>query len=129
VIVPLRSSMTFPMNASSFAPSRGGASIVDIGLPPFDPCIADIRRRSRKGAASLHRLECRERLAGGLLLGVLLRPAAALAHLLAVDQCCAPESPLVRRALDLDNGVDDVLLAPREHLLELRLVVDVLRRR
>src|SRR5581483_7534497 len=74
-------------------------------------------------------LERRERLAGSLLLGVLLRPPGALADLLAVDHRRAREPPLVRGSLDLEHRVRDLALPARELLLELRLVVDVLRRR
>src|SRR5262249_17146880 len=70
-----------------------------------------------------------ERLAPGLLLGLLLRPAAAAAELDAVDHGRARERPLVRGALDLEDGVDDLLALPGEHLLQLGLEVDVTLRR
>src|SRR5690242_20588802 len=63
------------------------------------------------------------------LLGRLLRLARALAELLPVDHGCAAEPAVVRRPVDVEHGVADGLPAPRERLLQLRLVVDMARER
>src|SRR5205085_5028685 len=70
-------------------------------------------------------LEC---LLGRGLLGVLFRPALSPACLLPVDDGRALEVPLVRRARDVEHRVDGLSPLPRERLLELRLVVDEVRR-
>jgi hypothetical protein len=51
------------------------------------------------------------------------------AGLLRVDHRRAGEAAVVRRALDVEDGVRDAQAAARELLLELRLVVDVARQR
>ena len=73
--------------------------------------------------------ERRERLLSRLLLGGLLRRAAADAELLAVDQRRAREAPLVRRALDLEDLVLHRATVAGERLLQLRLVIDEGRQR
>src|ERR687898_3024479 len=75
------------------------------------------------------RVEPVERLAGGLLLGVLLRPAGPRAHLLTVDERRARERAVVRRADGPQRDVLDTLAALRELLLERRLLVDRLGQR
>src|SRR5262249_32531400 len=70
-----------------------------------------------------------ERLLRRLLLGRLLRLPASDADLVAVDDRRAGEPPVVGRALDFEHRVGDRLAAPRERLLQLRLVVDVRRER
>src|SRR5215211_3226245 len=70
-----------------------------------------------------------EGLLGGVLLGLLLRPTASDADLLAVDRRRSREDPVVRRALRLDDGIGDTASVPRQELLQLGLVVDVARER
>src|SRR4051794_37937851 len=90
-------------------------------------------RTSRYSRSSLldarSRLQLRERLAGGLLLGRLLRLPLPDAELLAVDERCAREVTFVRRTLRRENGVRHLPPAARERLLQLGLVVDVRRLR
>ncbi len=73
--------------------------------------------------------KARERLTGGVLLGRLLGGAATDARLRAVDDRGRGEAALVRRAFDVDDRVRDAQVPPRELLLELGLVVDVLGER
>ncbi len=73
--------------------------------------------------------EAVERLARGVLLGSLLRAAAADPRLASVDHGGAGEDAVVRRPLHVEHVVDDLLALPRELLLQLRLVVDVARQR
>ena len=82
---------------------------------------------ARAQTALGHDAERLERLACRFLLGGLLRRAAADAELLAGDVGRADEAPVVRWALDLEDGVVHLLARPCERLLELRLVVDVAR--
>ena len=74
-------------------------------------------------------LQPRERLARGLLLGGLLRPALAATELLVVDERGTREAALVRRPLDRDLGVVHPAAPAREQLLQVRLVVDAGRER
>src|SRR5262245_53878386 len=70
-----------------------------------------------------------EGLAGGLLLGGLLRRAATHPELLPGDLRGAHEPTIVWRPLDLEHGVVHLLARARESLLELGLVVDMARSR
>jgi hypothetical protein len=88
-----------------------------------------VREGRALGSRVLDGHDLLERLARSRLLGVLLRPPHADARFLAVDDRRARELALVRRPLDLEHRVRDVPALPRERLLQLRLVVDVMRRR
>jgi len=68
-------------------------------------------------------------LARSLLLGRLLRGSAPYAELLSGDVRSADESAVVRRPLDLEDGVVHLLAGASEGLLQLGLVVDVARAR
>src|SRR5579862_6462159 len=70
-----------------------------------------------------------ESLAGGRLLGLLLRPALAAPELLPVDERGAGEVPVVCRACGRDLGVCHPPAAARKELLQVRLVVDAGRDR
>src|SRR5579884_2534621 len=69
------------------------------------------------------RVELRERLAGGLLLGGLLRPAFPSPELLPADDRRAGETAVVRRPVDGDLGVRHVTAGAGEQLLQSRLLV------
>src|ERR1700747_3738237 len=69
-------------------------------------------------------VELGERLAGGLLLGCLLRPPLPTPELLAVDDGGAREPALVGRPLDRDLLVRHVAAAAGKELLQVRLLVD-----
>src|SRR5690349_6785968 len=92
-----------------------------------------VTRRRLRVPSSLRRgcldAERRERLLRRLLLGRLLRRTAADAELLPLDHGGAAEAAVVGRPLDLEHRVADGLAAPRQRLLQLRLVVDVARER
>ena len=104
-----------------------------LGIRSRTELARHLRRRLTPGAAargrgSGHRrmnAECRQRLGRRLLLGGLLRRAAADAELLAVDERGADEPALVRRPVDVEHVVLDAAPRPRQRLLELRLRVDV----
>src|SRR3954451_15671202 len=70
-----------------------------------------------------------ERLLRRFLLRSLLRRALPGTELLAVDHRGAAEAAVVGRPLDLEHAVVDGLSAPRQRLLQFRLVVDVRRPR
>jgi hypothetical protein len=80
-------------------------------------------------AGSLAGAQLLERLLGGFLLCRLLRRTDPDAGLIAVDHRSRSELPVVRRALDVEHRVAHLAPQSRELLLELRLVVDVRRRR
>jgi hypothetical protein len=70
-----------------------------------------------------------ERLFRGALLGVLLRPSPADSQLLSLHERRDRKRALMRRPFDLEHTVGDLAALPRKLFLELRLVVDVARRR
>ena len=70
------------------------------------------------------RIELRERLAGGFLLGGLLRARPRRAELLAVHHRGAGEAPVVRRAFDGELRVGHVPARSGEELLQVGLLVD-----
>src|SRR5258708_347908 len=86
---------------------------------------ASRRRRRRRTSIAACSVDCRERLPGRLLLGVLLRPPDAGAEGLLADHGGRGERAVVWRPFDAQRLVGDGAPRPRELLLELRLVVDV----